>query len=52
VIEHGNVIFAEQIAQAVCLAWDGRLGDAEEDVGDARLQSRVSERRQDSDGLH
>jgi hypothetical protein len=52
VIEHGNAILTEQITQAVCLAGDGGFGDAEEDVGNARLQSRVPERRQDSDGLH
>jgi hypothetical protein len=45
VIEHGNAILAKQITQSVCLAGDGEFGNAEEDVGNARLQSRVPERR-------
>ena len=39
-IEHRDAVRLEQIAQAVGLARDARLGDAEEQLGNARLKAR------------
>jgi hypothetical protein len=52
VIEHGDAVAGEKIAQAVAPARDRGLGDAEEDFGRLCGKAGGAHRRQGRDGLH